>query len=250
MSVFFLTKNQEKVFLVLREEPESVTMIALRAKLPRTSVGKALVSLTELGLVKGRKVREKNRHLYHKISAEEIIQKVDAVKNTLVGKQFHGRMSFPYISSGTIAIHTGKEAILTAIHTIVSLYAGERVYVLQGTNIPESWNRVIGTKEASSINDAFNKNGLIWVSLRSKSFIAEFKKKSLDKHYRGRIGDVHVLPDECFEDNVATYVFKRSILIVDLEHVVALEINDKKIAGTFKKIFKVLLEKTPREHIA
>lgn len=250
MSVFFLTKTQEKVFLALQEEGESTSSLALRTKLPRTSVGKALHALAVLGLVKGRKVRDKNRHLYCKVSAEEIIAKVDAVKNTLIGKEFHGRMSFVHSAAGSIAVHTGKEAILTAIHAIVSLYAGERVYVLQGTGVPEAWNRVIGIKEAMKINDTFNKNGLIWVSLRSKSFIAEFKKKALETHYRGRIGDVHVLPDECFEDNVATYVFKRSVLVVDLENVVALEINDKKIAAMFKKIFRFLLDKTPKEHVS
>jgi predicted transcriptional regulator len=248
-SVFFLTKNQERVFQVLTHTGESVTAISLRAKLPRTSVYKALTTLERLGLVHGRKVREKNKHLYFRLGVDSIIKKADEAKNTLLGKAYQGSVSILHKENSSMAIHKGKDVILAAIYKIISLHKGERVHVIQGTNTPHEWNKVIGREEAIKINNTFNKNGLLWIGLRSESFIKEFKKNLLDKDYKGRVGDVHVLPDQYFEEGVATYLFKGTLLFIDLENVIAIEINDKKIVNLFKKIFLYVLKVTPREHV-
>ena len=65
----------------------------------------------------------------------------------------------------------------------------------------------------------------------------------------GRIGNVHVLPDVYFEESTAVYIVKGTVLFVDLTNIVAVEINDKKIVSSVKKIIMFLLEVTPRQHI-
>lgn len=235
--------------MVVTADHDSVTSIALRANLPRTSAAKALVFLESIGLVHSRKVREKNRHVYFRATVEEIIKKTDEAKTALLGKKYKGSLGVPYGENSSVVVHNGKDAILAIIYKIISLHAGERVHILQGTNTADAWNKVIGLEEALKINDTFNKNGILWVGLRSDSFIKELKKKTLDASYKGRIGNIHVLPDMYFEESTAAYIFKGTILFVDLVNVVAIEINDKKIVSIFKKVILYLLEVTPRQHI-
>lgn len=84
MSLFFLTTIQEKTFATLSDEPQSVTELALLAKLPRTSVAKALTMLEKIGLAKGRKLREKNKHVYMRQDVDRIEQKIENFKESVL----------------------------------------------------------------------------------------------------------------------------------------------------------------------
>ncbi len=248
MSLFFFTIIQEKVFWKVTDVPVSVTEIAEKARLPRTSVAKALDKLESLGLVASRKVRDKNRHLYVRSSKEEIQKIVDGFKASLFEKGEVKEKNFSLHNEESTSMYYGKESIFSVVSEMIELRKNERLYIVQGKDAPLSWVTFLGEKDILEIHKITKENEVIIVSLRGDSFKKEIlDRASLKKSYEGRVSSTFSMPDEFFEEKTSLYATRGFVLFINLKKEYAFKIEDKALSAVVIKLLQFILKKTNRD---
>lgn len=248
MSFFFLTDIQEKVFRSVTEAFSSVTEIAHHAKMPRTSVAKALERLESIGLVHSRKVREKNKHLYSRVTSEEVDEKIENLKSSIFEKEKTLKKSISFFGEQPISFFSGREGILSTIHDIISSRKNQKVYVVQGKDAAESWVSYLGNEEVLALHRKIVENELIVVSVRGDGLKGEIEhREHIKKSYTGRVMRVHAIPDSFFQEKTSVYAFRNTLLFVNLKKEYAIKINDYDIAQSFIKMINYVLDESKRE---
>lgn len=250
MSIFFFTKNEEKIFVTISSQYESVTSISRRAKVSRTSTEKALKNLQKIGLVTGRKVREKNKHLYAKVDSVVINKSLETIRAKLLGNEIINKFGVTLSPKSSVYAYSGKSGIIECIEHALSIRTNERIYTLQGPHALSIWGSYLGEKKVIQIHEIIKKNELIICGVRSQSTKQEiFKGPKLKESFRNRLSQVHAVPDSFFEEKAFMYVFRNTVLFIELETETAVEISDQLIASSFLKIIRFLLSKTERDDL-
>lgn len=249
MSLFFLTKIQEKVFWSLGEGPISVTDLAKQIKVPRTTVAKALVMLKDIGLATSRKVREKNRHLYERAKQEDINNQIESLRSELFNSDTtESKKTFSLDSEESLGVYTGKKGVYSAMQAFLTLRKGERVYVAQGKDAVESWTSFLGEEKILQIHENVRENKTIVVGIRSEGIKNEvFLRKNLQKSFEGRIASSHAIPDEFFEEKTSLYVSRGLLLFVNLKKGHAIRIDDKLFSQVLIKLFQFIIKRANRD---
>lgn len=248
MSIFFLTKIEEKVFLSLSDEYESVTSLSLLAKLPRTTVSKALIKLESLGLALGKKVRLKNKHLFKKVEADDLVKIIDSIKESMLTHE-HEKVGTSLLTSHNSSARfiSGKKNVIAALHEVLSLTKGERVYTVQASGMTKSWIQALGEEEIVEIHRKFAENGLILVSVQGVKSAKDFDYSfQIKESFKGRLNALHGIPDDFFEKNTALYVYRNTTFFVDIENMNGLIMKDKLFATVLRKMIHFMSLKTDR----
>jgi len=248
VSLFFLTEQQEKVFRHLHDEPLSVTQVAKEVRLPRTSVAKALSRLEEIGLVEGRKVREKNKHLYRRISDDDLHKKIEELKSVIFKKPKVTTKVITHLSDSPITFYQGKDAVLSSLHDMLLLRRSERLYVLQGKDAPMSWVTFLGEGSVLDLHKKIIDNEIILVSVRSESVKGIINaRENLKKSFEGRLSMPHTISDDFFEEGVTIYAFRNTLLLVNLKKGFSIRLHDKELTSGIIKIFSFMLKTSARD---
>lgn len=246
--MFFLTKLERKVFFSLSDSFESVTAIASRAKEPRTSVAKALKSLEAIGFVSGKKVRDKNRHVYRREEMRKINESFEQIRSDILGKLAAEKTSLTFGEGVVVTAYSGREGVLEALYDMLALKKNERVYVIQGHDAAQAWVDFLGKEEVIKLQEKIKENELIMVSVRGENFKHHVRHhEDIVKTYLGRLSNAHVIPDKFFQEGVSVYSFKTSILFVDTKLRAAVYISNKNIALSLQKMIHFILEVTNRD---
>lgn len=207
-TIFFLTKLEEKVFMVLDDNPSSVTCIADSAKVPRTSAFKALQKLEQIGLSESKKVRLKNQHTYTRVSDIKILEVLEGVKKKIIrGK---GNVSSVKIDNETmISVYSGKEAVVERLVTMMSQEHGGRIYTLQASGTTKEWIATLGEEDVLTIHKLFKERGLIVVGIQGEAYVHHVRQyaKTVVESFKNRLDDLHVIPDEFLEKKTALYIY-------------------------------------------
>lgn len=250
MSLFFLTKNEEKVFFATSSLGLSVTDIAKKARVGRTSTQKALESLEKMGLVCGKKVRYKNRHLYTKTDDNTINDIVESIRASLLGRSLVKKYGITLSPSCKVNVFKGKNGIIETLERVLSIRVNERIYGTQGPDGVSSWIEYLGKEEILRLHSIIKKNQLIMIGFRAESIKQKFKhEKEVMGSYKGRLSQTHALPDEFLQEKFSLYIFRDTVLFIDLQNEVAVEVADIIVASGLVKLIRFILSKTERDRI-
>ncbi len=249
MSLFFFTKNEEKVFFSITEVPQSVTAIALAANVPRTSTEKVLRKLSRIGFVVGRKVRGKNKHEYSKVPTQELNDIIETARIALLKKSHVEKLGIKYSEYCGATIYSGREGIMESLVHLLSIRENERIYGLQGADALASWSTYIGEEQIVKLHSIIKENKLILVALRSANLKSEVERRSVKvkESFRGRLSQIHSIPDKFFQEKLSIYVFRDTLLFIDLKTETAIEIINKPVATSILKLISFILTKTERD---
>lgn len=250
MSLFFLTRNEEKVYFATGDTQESVTEIARKVKIPRTSAEKALKNLEKLGLVVGRKVREKNKHVYLRADQNSVNALVEDFRASLLGKNKAEKMVCKKDEQHKVTIFSGREGIIESLYHMLSIRVNERVYGIQGSDALKSWLAYLGEEEVVRLHNVIKENKLIMVGVRSSAVKKDvLTKMHIRQTYKGRLAQTHAIPDEFFQDKLSIYVFRDTLLFINLQEEVAFEVVDKVVVSGILKLIRFILTKTDRDDL-
>lgn len=239
MAIFFLTSIQEKVFRAVEQEPYSVTDIARKSKLPRTSVAKALVALEKIQFVKSRKIREKNRRVYMRSSIEDIEGQIKHFESILFDTH-HKKDTLPFSEESFVRVESGERAIYEALYNLVSYRKNERIYILQHKNTPKDFIELLGIDGVAAINTKASENGLILISVRGGDMDSYIESVPLLKQsYKNRITKTHTVADVFFEEKTSLYATRGSLLFVNLRDKTVIHLNDKALSSALIKFFEL-----------
>lgn len=246
-SIFFLTTLEEKVFLALSDELNSVTSIAISAKVPRTSAFKALQKLEALGLTKSKKVRLKNQHAYTRVSDGELLEKLELIKKKVLRRK-EKIASIKIDHDSLVSVYTGKEVVVERLRIMMSQDRGGRIYTLQASGTTKEWINAIGEEAVLGIHTLFKEKELIVVGIQGEAYshhIKKYTKKVVDS-FKERLDDLHIIPDEFLEQKTALYIYKSVILFVDIEKYQVLEVHSHTLSKVLKKMLLFMSLKSPR----
>ncbi len=251
MGLYFFTKNEQKVFLILTDKPESVTCLAKNAKVPRTSTEKVLKRLVFLGFAIGKKVHNKKRHLYSRASLQSINEIVESFRLDLLGSKVINKIGVKVSEECLVNIYSGREGIINSLKHMLSIRSHERVYGVQGADSLADWVQYLGEKEVVNLHSIIKQNNIIIVSLRSgklKKEVAD-KNRKIKESFKDRLSQSHSIPDKFFHEKLSIYVFKDTILFIDLKSETAIELVHKPSASGFLKLINFVLTKTDRDNL-
>lgn len=244
--MLFLTKRQEKVLKSLSVTFLSVTEIATITKLPRTTVSTVLKSLEQSGFVASKKIKYKNKHLYKKVDDKKIQKALNVLEKHIVEDKV-GIKTMPFLERGGISLLLGKDSIIKTLKEMMSMEKGERIYTLQPSGSTKQWNKAIGEKEVLYIHSLFKKNGLIVVSVAGKYEPGKvLYSNEIIESFKDRLDQSYFISDNFLEDNTAVYVYRSSLLFVDIDRLIGIHIQDKKISSIIKKIILFISVRTDR----
>lgn len=248
MSIFFLTKIEDKVFRILPADFVSVTSIAMLAKVPRTSAFKALVKLEELQLVQSKKIRLKNQHLFKRQTIEEINTIFESIRESLLHDGGYTKdVLVNDHSENSIYFFKGKQNIILTLDKMLTLEKGERIYTVQASGVLEDWIKYLGEKEVVLVHKKLVDKGLILVSVQGDKLLKEYKyAEEIKESFKGRLNLVHTISDEFLERNTALYVYRSTILFINIEKLEGTQIENKQFASALKKIITFISQKIER----
>lgn len=246
-NIFFLTTLEEKVFLALSDEQNSVTCIASFAKVPRTSAFKALQKLEVLGLVKSKKIRLKNQHTYTRVSDGELLEKFELIKKKIL-KSKEKVASLKIDDSSSVSVYVGKEIVIERLRAMMSQDRGGRIYTLQASGTTKEWIHAIGEEAVLDIHTLFKEKELIVVGIQGEAYSHHIKKyaKKVVESFKERLDDLHIIPDEFLEQKTALYIYKSTILFINIEEYQALEVHSSSLSKVLKKMLLFMSLKSPR----
>lgn len=191
-------------------------------------------------------MRDKNKHLFYRVSFEEIDQAITHFRNELYDGR--GVSSVSFVTTNPVQLFSGKEAILKALHAMITSRKNQKVYVVQGKDAADAWMSYIGHEEVLAIHQKIVEFGLIVVSVRGSGLkeIIEFHEP-LKKSYTGRVTRAHAIPDHFFQEKMSVYAFKSSLLYVNLKQEQATLITDQGITQSYIKMLNYVLDESKRE---
>jgi DNA-binding transcriptional ArsR family regulator len=240
MSLFFLTKIQEKVLVHVGESPQSVSEISKSANMPRTSVSRALEALESLNFVHRRKIRNKNMALYSRVSADILDEKITEFGEDVL--KIKRKSKYSLANESSVEVYSGKKEISKAIHSFIDSKKGKRAYVLQAKRGTD-WVEYLGEDDVLAIHKKLVENKLIVISfyseetenlIRSRPVVRESIVKRITRH--------HILPNKIFEEKVALYISEGTVLFVNLKQGVAFKVEDRAFGTVLHKIFSHIAE--------
>ena len=227
----------------------SVTGIAHLAKVPRTSAFKALQKLKVIAFVESKKIRLKNQHLYKRVQESQIGDAIDYIKKDIL------KLTLPQAEESLhsnnkdfpVVYLSGKNTITASLIKMMSMEKGERIFTIQASGTTKEWIKKIGEENVLQIHKLFKDNGLIVVSVQGNKSPKDFGySKEVLESFRGRLNDSHIVIDDFFENKTSLYVYRSTVLFVDLTNLVGIEIRNKLFSNVLKKIIYFMSHKTER----
>lgn len=255
MSIFFLTSIEEKVFFTIPTDNFlSVTDIADLAKLPRTTVSKSLIKLENIGLVFGKKIRNKNKHVYQRSSYKDISEKVDSFKEKLsdgASESVPQSLSVFKKSGISCNVYSGSDGLFRIIVEMINKVSVGRIYMVQPHDAMDAWIKLIGVEKVNYIHETLKEKGRVLVSVRADDLQNKINlSRDIKGAYKQRLESSHVIENEYTESKLSLYVYDSTILFINLEDVVAFRIENKKMASSLKKMVTYMATHTKKVRLA
>ena len=236
-----LRKNEYAVFVKLPSVPTSVATIVRETSLPRMTVHTNLLRLQKYGLVKSKKVNGKQKRYWSKAPESTMRKKLQALESTFLSHRDIQKV--PLGEFAKLVAYSGKKNILTALHTMLYTHKRQRICVMQTARNWNTWVNLLGKREVNKLNKAVTDNEMIYLGVRTQNIPRWFHEDSEAKEaYGGRAQGTKFIDESYFEPDTSLYILPDQVLIVNLKAVTALEINDRRIALVFFRMFTYIHE--------
>lgn len=209
--------------LQVSTEPEKISLLSLKAKLPHSTTSFILRKLEMRKLAERIKVDNHFRWKYRRnISIVENLSP-EALKDT-----------FLHVSSG-------MENLNREFMKILEIDGGNRLYAIQGSGISKTILNKIDNEFIFDFHQEVRRQELIIEGVIAESVFQLFKQMTvaqLDSHL-DRLTIVYVLPDELIHFPFDVFIFKDTTLLIDYEKERLVRIEDGAFAQVFKALFNL-----------
>jgi predicted transcriptional regulator len=222
--------------------------VAIELEVPRTTVAFTVKKLTQKGLVLP--LRQGKRFRYLSLTEGELIHKLEhtvtEVRQTI--KERKGAQ-VKVSKASQFTIYVGLDEILPAHARIVSMNPNERVLGIQPNKSWMNLHKKLSPTQLISFNNAIRKNKIITEAILQenvyKLYGAFFKKdpdmlRGIAESFTGRMADYTLIPEKFLDHHAELWLFKTTVLFINWEEEVAIEIQNPDIMHFVKDMFEII----------
>ncbi len=249
LDILGLTKVEKAVFAMLSFESSfSVSDIAKKAKIPRTSALPALERLRDRKL--SRKTNIGKRTFWKKVKKENLKKELDnlslsiGIEDEL--EKIKKVVDIKVSKKEELMIIRGFENILEFQENIISQTSLERIYLIQGSEIAEEVKKRNFLGGFIKLNKLVKEKGIITELIASENTLGIYKKlMKEDEFWREsvseRLLDMHAIENTSLENNVSEIaIYKDMALITNWKEETMVVIKNKDTVMLFKNLFTAL----------
>ena len=227
-SLLQLSEN-EQVILDLMDKHSTPVALAKHCSIPRPTVYITLDKLHDRGLVLRHKYA--NKVHWRKNSEENIENLINETKQYLLknsGSQ--GKISIS--NNIQISIHKGQKQISKLLLDMIQRFPEDRMIMISGSLVADSWNRVLGLEKINSFNRAVKEVGMITELVTSKKwFIEQANLFGVEwaKDFEGRSTRVQNIDNKYLDYSSQIFILKNRVYLFSMEDEVIIEIKNAEI---------------------
>jgi sugar-specific transcriptional regulator TrmB len=245
-----LTKAEEKILLGLLEIGTStVSSLARKADVPRTTAYSALMRLKDRGLVR-RRYKGHLRGRWNIVQLESVKKAMHRTLTTFgsdrdkVGESFEGKLTEKAAESVEINIHRGIRNMLRVYESVVREHNNTHISAIQTSESMSSQIEKVSPEAFAWFNDQVSKNGLILDKVLPKEVKQLYREvmRSLPR-WGGHLGGASttvLIEDEYLRGNLETVLIQDIVLLVNWEDEFLVYIRNPDIAHSFSNFFALL----------
>lgn len=222
--------------------------LAIELEVPRTTIAFTIKRLVKKGLVTP--ITQGKRFRYIALTEKQLIQKlehtINGVRQTI--KERKGAQ-IKVSKASQFSIYVGLNEILPAHERIVSLNSKERVFAIQPNKSWMNLHKKLSPTQLISFNNAIRENKIILEAIIQenayKLYKIFFKKdpdmlRGIAESFTDRMADYTLIPEEFLDYHTELWLFKTTVLFINWEEEVAIEIQNPDIMYFVKDMFEII----------
>ena len=225
-----LSKN-EQLILDLLDNYDTPIELAKHCPIPRPTIYITLDKLANRGLIFRQKHLNKKRWL--KNSPEYVEKLLKDASLSLLKSTPKPSEKISVSDNLQISVHKGPKQISELLSGFIRKYPHERLIMISGNEVIDSWDRVLGVKKINAFNRQIKEAGMITELITSKKWF-EYQAKTFgpewSKDFEGRSTRVQNIDDKYLDYSSQIFIIKNRVYLVSMEDEVFIEIKNNEIA--------------------
>lgn len=240
-----LSKREAIIFSALEIcEHATVTNLAEKTKIPRTTVSFLLKKLKRRGFVN--KIAIKNHKKWRLVPRDELMKRLrKTIRSFESATDILGGISGNEIG---IEAYQGKTNIKRAYRRMLGVGTNDRVYAIQGNKSAALSIEKLEKEYFYDLHKEFKNKKVIIEGVISESTLRLFQKLNIEELYShlGRLVVAFIIPDEFIDFDMDIVFFGNSVFLVSVEKEIVLFIKNDSIVKAFKGLL-LLAQNTGRK---
>ncbi|MBP9701953.1 MAG: hypothetical protein KBD47_03185 [Candidatus Pacebacteria bacterium] len=248
-SLSFLNLNETEIdILTSLEQVKTFQEVAHTIDIPRTTVAFITKRLIHRNLVLP--VKNGKRFRYIAITEEQLRSNLLSVIGEIESTASERKGSQVKISKESeFTVYAGIKEIIPAHERIASLNVDQRIYAIQPNKSWINLHKKLSAAELIRFNESIKKNRIILEGILQenayKLYGIFFKKdpkalRAIVESFTGRMADYGTVPERFFDYHAEIWIFKSTVMIINWEEEVAIEIINQNITGFVKDMFEIV----------
>jgi sugar-specific transcriptional regulator TrmB len=237
-----LQLNQnERIILELVDRNDTPVTLAKRCQIPRPTIYLTLNKLTERGLILHHKIGKKIS--WSKNSSENINKLLDEARFCLTEELSKTQERIFISDKMQILIHKGKDQIFKLLSSIITRYPKERLIVISGDLVIDSWNKVLGVDKINALNRQEKEAGMTSELIASvDSFKNQAQTFGIEwaKGFEGRSIRVQNIEAKYLDYASQIFIVKDQAYLVSMDDEVFIEIRNDEIIKLILSLAKFI----------
>lgn len=240
-----LSPKEQAVFKALYAlGSATLTVLAKKARCPRTTLYPILQRLSDRGFVQ--RIRVANHFEWQAVEAPVLYrilrEQMHEFKTALPLFEALRQMASISNKKQDFVFYESREGVRRAYESMLQLKPYERVFTIEGNG---SVLRKMKSFRGSYITDwqaALKRKKIILESLIGEKSVHALQntEESVRKAHKGRTVITTVLPDEWMDFSIDLLMFRKTVTLISIEENLALSINNPRISEFFHKIFLLM----------
>lgn len=225
-----LSQNEQLIFTLL-DNYDTPIELAKHCSIPRPTIYITLDKLTARGLIYKQKHFNKKRWL--KNSDEYLERLLKGAGLSLLKNIIKPSEKISVSDNLQISVHKGPKQISELLSGFIKKYPHERMIMISGNEVIDSWNRVLGVKKINAFNRQIKEVGMITELITSQKWFehqANFFGTEWSKDFEGRSTRVQNIDDKYLDYSSQIFIIKNRVYLVSMEDEVFIEIKNSEIA--------------------
>jgi predicted transcriptional regulator len=248
-SLSFLDLTDAEIMILHAfEQAKTFQEVSREADIPRTTIAFMTKNLMRRNLVIP--VKNGKRFRYVSITEAQLHNNLQAIIGEMSSVAAERKGAHIKLSrENEFTIHTGLREIIPAHARIASLHLDQRVYAIQPNKSWMNMHKKLSPTQLIGFNESIKKNHIILEAILQenayKLYGAFFKSdpraiKAIAASFINRMADYATVPERFFDYHAELWLFKTTVLIINWEEEVAIEMVNPNIMGFFKDMFELV----------
>jgi sugar-specific transcriptional regulator TrmB len=224
-----LNSNEETI-LSLIDNYGTPVELSKHCSIPRPTIYLTLDSLRKRGLVM--RLRYKDKIQWRKSSDDYIGAQLQKVRNNLIRSSSKSQTNISISNNIQLSIHKGPKQIAKLLGNMVRNYPNERLIIISGNQVVDSWSKVLGLEKINAFNREIKELGVITEIVTSKKWFEEQTKQfgiEWAKNYEGRTTRVQNIDNKYLDYASQIFIIKNKVYLVSMPDEVFIEVKNAEI---------------------